>query len=538
MVLEGTPGRLDDDACFRALVARDRRFDGWFFVGVTSTRIYCRPSCPSVMPKRQNARFFPTAAGAQRAGFRACKRCRPDGVPGSPEWNRRGDAVGRAMRLIADGVVDREGVNALAGRLGFSSRHLQRVLVSELGAGPLELARAKRCESARILLETTAMRLGEVAFAAGFGSIRQFNDTIRQVYGEVPSALRRRSGALAASGAGGRRAASAAVTLRLPYRAPLGSEALFGFLAARAVPGVEEGGPGWYRRALDLPHGPGVVTVRTLPAGEAALHCRLELEDSRDLGTAVQRTRRLFDLDCDPGSVAEVLRTCPLLGGQVKRLPGLRTPGHVEGNELAVRAVLGQQVSVPGARTLSGKLAEAYGEPLPVPVDGVARLFPSAAVLAALSPEDLPLPTTRAVAVIRLCGALADGSVSLDPGADRDRAAAELLSIPGIGPWTVGYVRMRALGDPDAFLPTDLGAMRALERLGASRGEKAVLALAESWRPYRSYALQYLWSVLATPGETATATAGATTTATATAVPGATTTATATSRAKKEKEPT
>ncbi|MGH9017991.1 MAG: bifunctional transcriptional activator/DNA repair enzyme AdaA, partial [Acidimicrobiales bacterium] len=349
---------------------RDVRFDGWFFVAVTSTRIYCRPSCPSVLPRRQNVRFYPTSAAAQRDGFRACKRCRPDTAPGSPEWNRRGDAVGRAMRSITDGVVDREGVAGLARRLGYSARQLQRLLVAEVGAGPLELARAQRAETARILLETTGLKAADIAFAAGFGSVRQFNDTVRAIFGESPTAMRdrarrttgrtggRRRPALHGAGAGAG-AGPASVTLRLAYRRPFPSALLFGFLALRAVPGVEEGSSAYYRRALTLTYGSGVATVSD--GGDGWLQCVLQLEDLRDLTTAATRLRHLFDLDADPAAVAEVLGGDALLGPAVAARRGLRIPGHVDGDELLVRALLGQQVSVAGARTVAGRLAAAHG---------------------------------------------------------------------------------------------------------------------------------------------------------------------------------
>jgi AraC family transcriptional regulator of adaptative response / DNA-3-methyladenine glycosylase II len=493
----------DGDPRYRAMQARDVRFDGWFFVAVTSTGIYCRPSCPSVMPRRDRVRFYPTSAAAQRGGFRACKRCRPDTAPGSPEWNRRGDVVGRAMRSITDGVVDREGVAGLARRLGYSPRQLQRLLVTEVGAGPLELARAQRAETARILLETTDLRAADVAFAAGFGSVRQFNDTVRSVFGEAPTAMRDRAlraarrGSDAASASGDTPTGPASVTLRLAYRRPFPSSLLFAFLAARAVPGVEEADHHQYRRALSLPHGTAVATVSD--AGDGSMRCELRLEDLRDLTMAAKRLRFLFDLDADPAAVVEVLGGDPLLGPAVAALPGLRIPGHVDGDELIVRAVLGQQVSVAGARTLAGRLAAAHGHPLPVPVGSVTRAFPTAPALAALSPSELPLPEGRARALLRITELLAIGAIVLDPGADRDEVSAKLLDVAGIGPWTVAYVRMRALGDPDAFPAGDLGVRRALERLGLPAGERSALALAERWRPYRAYALHYLWSGLTGP---------------------------------------
>ncbi|MGH9105816.1 MAG: bifunctional transcriptional activator/DNA repair enzyme AdaA, partial [Acidimicrobiales bacterium] len=368
------PGRdgeeAEEEVRYRAVQARDPRFDGWFFVAVTTTGIYCRPSCASVVPGRGRVRFYPTAAAAQRAGFRACKRCRPDSVPGSPEWDRRDDVAARAMRAIADGVVDREGVGGLAARLGYSTRQLGRLLRSEVGAGPLELARAQRAQAARTLIETTSMSFTDVAFAAGFGSVRQFNDTVRAVFAEAPGALRARVGShrrpglgAAGDGAAGDGAAPA-ITLRLSYRAPLAAEPLFGFLATRAVPGVEEGDKSLFRRALSLPHGLGTATVRAPEGGQRHLVATLALDDLRDLTSAVKRVRQLFDLDADPQAVANALGRDQLLAPATRSLPGVRVPGHVDGGELAVRAVLGQQVSVSGARALAGALASRYGQPL------------------------------------------------------------------------------------------------------------------------------------------------------------------------------
>lgn len=499
---------MDDDLAYRAVQSRDARFDGWFFVAVTSTGIYCRPSCASVVPARARVRFFTTAAGAQRAGFRACKRCRPDAAPGSPEWNRRGDLVGRAMREISDGTVDREGVAGLAGRLGYSARQLNRLLLAEVGAGPLELARARRAETARILLETTELRAAEVAFGSGFGSVRQFNDTIRAVFAETPLALRERAersrgrassdqAALRAAPAGGS-SGPAPIELRLAFRPPLAAASLFGFLATRAVPGVEAGDEGSYRRAIGLPHGPGVVAVTAPEPGERTIAASLTLSDLRDLSTAVKRLRQLLDLDADPAAVAEVLGEDPLLSPALSARPGMRVPGHVDPDELAIRAVLGQQVSVAGARRAAERLSRELGEPLDGQLrdeeHGIVRLFPSSEVLAGLSPQDLPMPKSRARALIGLATALRSGDVRLGPGSDRQEVAARLLALPGIGPWTVAYIQMRALGDPDAYLPTDLGVRRSLERAGRPGDERSAVAAAERWRPYRAYAVQCLWS--------------------------------------------
>jgi AraC family transcriptional regulator of adaptative response / DNA-3-methyladenine glycosylase II len=481
---------FDADRLWHALEHKDPRFDGWVFTGVTSTGIYCKPSCPARTPMREHVRFFPTAAAAQAAGFRACKRCRPDATPGSPEWDLRADLVGRAMRLIADGVVDREGVGGLAARLGYSERHVHRALVAVVGAGPLALARAQRAQTARVLLETTDLRITDVAFAAGFASLRQFNATVREVFALAPRDLRRR--ARRQPGA----AEDGAVVLRLPYRAPLEGAALVDFLARRRVPGVEQVTGGAYRRSLRLPHAAGIVE---LAPADGHVRARFWLEDLRDLGAAVQRCRALLDLDSDPHAVAEALGADALLGPLVRAAPGRRVPGHVDGHELAVRAVLGQQVSVAGAATLAGRLVAELGEPLATPLGMVTHLFPSADALAAADPATLAMPATRARALLALAAALASGELVLDAGADRDQARSRLLALPGVGPWTVEYVAMRALRDPDAFLPTDLGVRHALERLGQDARPAAAEALAERWRPYRAYALQHLWAQLADP---------------------------------------
>ncbi|HEX6710068.1 MAG TPA: AlkA N-terminal domain-containing protein [Rubrobacter sp.] len=473
---------------YRAVRGRDIRFDGWFYVAVTSTGIYCRPSCPAVTPKRSNVRFYPTAAAAQYAGFRACKRCRPDAVPGSPEWDTRADIVARAMRLIADGVVDREGVAGLARRLNYTERHLHRLLAAEVGAGPLALARARRAHTARLLIETTDLPITELAFAAGFTSIRQFNDTIREVFAVPPRELRRGRGHRGETVPG-------EISLRLPFRTPFDANGLLHFLGRRAVPGVETFDGETYRRTLRLPHGPGVVA---LSDGGDHVRCVLRLENLRDLGTAVQRCRGLLDLDADPAAVSDVLGADHVLGALVRRSPGRRVPGSVDGEELAVRAVLGQQVSVAGARTLAGRLVVGRGESLPESLAGdeLTHLFPGSDAVAEATGEDLALPAVRRVSLLSLARSLAGGEIVLDPGSDREEAWRRLLGLRGIGPWTASYIAMRALGDPDAFLPTDLGVKRAISRLGHADDGRSVAALAERWRPWRAYATQHLWASL------------------------------------------
>jgi AraC family transcriptional regulator of adaptative response / DNA-3-methyladenine glycosylase II len=475
----------DPELCYRAVQSRDARFDGWFFTAVSSTGIYCRPSCPAVTPKRENMRFFATAAAAQLAGFRACKRCRPDASPGSPEWNSRADLVGRAMRLIADGVVDRDGVRGLAERLGYSERHLNRQLLAEVGAGPLALARAQRAQTARILIETTDLTFAQVAFAAGFASIRQFNDTVREVFAATPTVLR--------TGVTRRepRASGGHIQLRLSFRAPLHSDGLFGFLADRAVPGVEEAGAEGYRRTLRLAHGSGVVA---LVPGPDHVACRLRLDDVRDLTSAVQRCRRLLDLDADPVAVDAQLGADRVLRSLVARGGGRRVPGCVDGAEIGVRAVLGQQVSVAGARTLAGRLVARYGKPLTAADGTLTHLFPDADALVDVSGPELGIPAARGRGVAALARAVAGGDLELDPGADRRRTVDQLMALAGIGPWTASYVAMRGLGDPDVFLAGDLGVRRALQSQGLAGDPRTASALAERWRPWRSYALQYLWS--------------------------------------------
>ena len=544
----------DTERCVRAVRSKDARFDGWFFTAVLTTGVYCRPSCPVVPPKPRNMVFYPSAAACQEAGFRACKRCRPDTSPGSPEWNRRADLVARAMRLIADGVVDREGVPGLAARLGYSARQIERQLRAELGAGPLALARAQRARTARLLIETTDLPMARIAFAAGFSSIRTFNDTVRQVYALTPSELRTRTSPPAprTSPAGRNGPVPGALTLRLPFRAPLTPDNLFGHLAATAVPGVEEWRDGAYRRTLRLPHAHGIVALAPRPGHIA---CRLTLGDLRDLPVALARCRRLLDLDADPVAVDDRLRADPVLAplvdeapgrrvprtvdetefalravlGQqvstaaarthtarlvtahgdriddrlrtdpalaplVDKAPGRRVPRTVDAAEFAVRAVLGQQVSTAAARTHAARLVTAHGEPVDDPEGGLTHLFPSPEHLAGLDPDALALPRTRRTTLLTLVRRLADGTLHLGEESDWPETRTRLLALPGFGPWTADVIAMRALGDPDAFLPTDLGVRRAARHLGLPSTPAALTAHAEPWRPWRAYAVQYLWS--------------------------------------------
>ena len=475
----------DADRCYRAVLGKDRRFDGVFYTGVRTTGIYCRPSCPAVTPRRKNVRFYPTAAAAQGAGFRACRRCRPDLTPGSPEWDVQGDVAGRAMRMIADGVVEREGVPGLAARTGYTTRHLNRVLTRQLGAGPLALARAQRAHTARILIETTGLGFADVAFAAGFASVRQFNDTVQQVYAATPSALRaarrRASTTVAAPGA---------ITVSLAVRQPFDAGSLLDFLRPRSVTGIEACDDSTYSRALRLPHGPGQVSLR--PQADR-VECQLNLTDLRDLSAAVERCRRLLDLDADPVVIDDSLSCDDLLRPCVVERPGMRVPGHVDGFEVAVRAVVGQQISVAGARTIASRIVTSYGER----VDGggdLTHLFPTSEAIAAVDPQSLPLTRARGRTLVTLAAAVADGTVVLDRSADRGDVRAALLALPGIGPWTADYIALRALGDPDVNLATDLGVRHGLGRLGIGGTVAHMGSRMERWRPWRSYALMHVWA--------------------------------------------
>jgi AraC family transcriptional regulator of adaptative response / DNA-3-methyladenine glycosylase II len=554
---------MDDEQRYQAAASKDARFDGMFFTAVRTTGIYCRPSCPALTPKRSNVVFYPTAAAAQRGGYRACKRCRPDASPGSPEWNVRCDVAGRAMRLIIDGVVDREGIPGLAARLGYSPRQIGRVLAAELGAGPLALARAQRARTARVLIETTTLPFGDIAFAAGFASIRQFNATMLEVYDVSPSLLRERAARRAAPGsapawagtgfAGGGtapartgahadagQASPVIVRVRLPFRPPIDLGRMFGYLAARAVPGVEVATPGEYKRTIALPNGCGLLALRPVP-GQSWVDCTLVLADLRDVTAAVQRCRRLLDLDADPLASYGYFAGDPVIGPLAAACPGRRSVGAVDGDEIAVRAVLGQQVSIAAGRTLALALTRLCGTALPANLTGdgfsagLTHVFPSAAAIAALDPAVLPMPAARARALTGLAAALAAGDITLDPGADRDAQTQRLLRLPGIGPWTAGYIRMRGLSDPDVFLPGDVGVLRAvasadgvrghagpggrgglgdargpggLGRLGDTGGlargkarlSAELTALADNWRPWRSYAVHQLWASLELSG--------------------------------------
>jgi AraC family transcriptional regulator of adaptative response / DNA-3-methyladenine glycosylase II len=478
----------DFDLCYRALCSRDARFDGRFFTAVTSTGIYCRPVCPAPTPYAQNVRFYSCAAAAEAAGFRACRRCHPESSPGSPDWNVRADLAARALRLIADGIVDSEGVSGLAGRLAVSERHLHRELVAEVGIGPLALARSRRAQTARLLIDQTNLSLTTIAFAAGFASVRQFNDTMQEVFACAPSELRRH--AQPASNGEGK------LSLRLQYRPPFNAEALLTYFGKRTIPGVEEVTAGRYRRTVAFAKSKGIVEVEPMVAGNA-VRIHVQLNDLSDLNLLVQRCRRLFDLDADPAAIADMLRVDPLLAPLIEARPGLRVPGAINGFEFAVRAIIGQQISVAGARTLVGRLVTALGEPLATPDGSLTHTFPTPEVIAEANMNKLGITQKRITALQALAQSVTRQELILDASADREEMATRLQALPGVGPWTAAYIAMRALSDPDAFPASDLGLRRAFEHYGLAADMKSIMQRAEAWRPWRAYATQYLWTSLA-----------------------------------------
>ncbi|GAA3444259.1 Ada metal-binding domain-containing protein [Planomonospora venezuelensis] len=520
-------GKLDFDSCYRAVAARDARFDGRFYTAVTSTRIYCRPICPARTPASRNVRFYRHAASAEAAGFRPCKRCRPELSPGDPGWDHRGDLVGRALRLIDEGVADDAGITGLAGRLHITERHLHRLFTAELGAGPLAVARTKRLLLAKQLLTETGLPITDVAFASGFGSVRQFNATMKETYGFTPGELRATAG---------RAVTGDALTLRLHRREPYDAESLMRFLRGRAIPGLERvDGPqgaapapdgrdrtaadpgGRDRTAADPGGGDGSGTAaaggwsytRAVPGGVVTLtplpgHVRLDvhLTDTRHLARVVARCRRLLDLDADPEAIASALGETAL-GPLVEARPGLRVPGAWDGFELAVRAVVGQQISVAGARTLLGRIAARAGRPAapaagpegtrpegagPEGAGEVVRLFPTPEDLLEADLDGLGLTGRRVATLQALAERVAGGEIDLDGAQEPAETVARLLEVPGIGPWTAGYVALRALRDPDAWPEGDLVLRRAMACLGIPADHT------ERWRPWRAYAALHLWN--------------------------------------------
>jgi AraC family transcriptional regulator of adaptative response / DNA-3-methyladenine glycosylase II len=474
--------QLDRRICDRARKSRDARFDGKFFIAVTSTRIYCRPICPARSPKDENIRYYPTAAAAQAAGFRPCLRCRPEASPGTPAWLGTSSVVSRALRLITEGALDRDGVDALADRLGVTARHLRRLFVQHLGATPLDVALTRRIHFAKKLLDETQLPMAEVAFAAGFGSLRRFNGEIRRTYSRTPTELRRR--------ARGRVEHGERYQFRIAYRPPYDWDAVIAFLAARATPGVESVDCGRYSRTIAIGDHRGCLSVSHAPDG-AALLLDVQFPDPRALLTIVERVRRMFDIGADPAVISEQLSGDPLLKQALARRPGIRTPGAWDPFELSVRAILGQQISVPAATTIAGRVAERWGTPVESGEwragsgELLNRLFPTPAQLADAPLEQAGIIAARAGSLRALARAVSTGAVCFD-GVD---TVARLQTIPGIGEWTAQYVAMRALSEPDAFPSGDL----VLRRMAGDCSARELDRRSDAWRPWRAYAVMLLW---------------------------------------------
>jgi len=473
---------LDSSTCYRALSARDSRFDGRFFTGVVTTGIYCRPVCPARTPRRENVRFYPCAAAAEKDGFRACRRCRPDAAPGTPAWAGTSATVARALRLISAGVLDERPVDALSAQLGIGDRHLRRLFHEELGASPNEIAATRRVHFARNLLFDTDLPVADVAFSAGFGSIRRFNEAFRETFACTPAEYRR---------ARGQAPAGTGLRLKLPYQPPFRWADLENFLAPRMIPGVESISGGVYRRAFVDGDSHGVVEIEPAP-GESTLELRLPSVRPAELLAVVARARRLFDVDADVGTIASHLSRDPALRRDVRRAPGIRVPGCWDPFEVAVRAILGQQVTIAAATTLTGRLVRALGPPLPVPVGTLTHLFPSAAAVASADLSKLGVPRARAAALARFAQAFARGDLDGSAPGDLETLAGNLTAIPGVGPWTAQYVAMRAFGETDAFPSGDLW-LRRLAEPGRTISEKALEEKSNAWRPWRAYAAFYLW---------------------------------------------
>jgi AraC family transcriptional regulator of adaptative response / DNA-3-methyladenine glycosylase II len=483
---------LDHDACYRALAARDARFDGRFFSCIKTTRIYCRPICPSRTPHINNVSFQPSAAAAQEAGFRPCLRCRPETAPDLGAWRGTSNTVARALSLIEMGAMDENRVDMLAGRLGVGERQLRRLFRHHLGASPIAVAQTRRVLLAKQLIHETSLPITEVALAAGFGSLRRFNETFLTLFGKPPTALRRSTGDDVSAGANGE------VSLLLHYRPPYDWPAMLDFLRVRAIAGVESVGPNVYRRTIGLEGEQGIVTVEA--TGGNALRATIQFPKLSALPKIIARLRRLFDLSADPDAIAGHLSNDPLLAPLIAARPGLRVPGAWDGFELAVRAVLGQQITVPGAIRLAGKLTAGFGAPLHKPRPNLTHIFPEPAALGGADLTILGMPRSRALCLSSLAAAAASDPNIFSAGRSLEGAITQLSTLPGIGEWTATYIAMRQLREPDAFPAADIGLMRAMANdMGVRPSAGELLARAEPWRPWRAYAAQHLWQVTGMP---------------------------------------
>jgi AraC family transcriptional regulator of adaptative response / DNA-3-methyladenine glycosylase II len=473
---------LDWQICSRARLSRDPRFDGKFFIGVVGSGVYCRSICPAPTAKEKNVRYFATAAAAADAGFRPCLRCRPECSPGTPAWMGTSNTVSRALRLIGESGLEDGGVEVLAARLGVGSRHLRRLFLKHLGATPTAVAHTRRMHFAKKLIDETTLPMTQIALASGFGSVRRFNAGIRKVYHRTPSQIRRLARQKQAQ-------PENQYLFRLRFRPPFDWKGMLAFLALRAIPGVEAVEGGCYRRSISLNGNHGFFEV-SLDEANNALAARVEFGDPRSLFFITERIRAMFDLNADWTSIVQNLRTNPVLAASVEAHPGLRVPGCWSGFELAVRAILGQQVTVKGASTLAGRLVKAFGEAFSAP-GGITHIFPRPEVLADADIAGIGLPRARAETIRGLARAVRDGRISFDAVVDSAEFLARLCEIPGIGQWTAQYVAMRALGEPDAFPSSDLGLQRALDLKSARELERR----AEAWRPWRAYAAVHLWNI-------------------------------------------
>jgi AraC family transcriptional regulator of adaptative response / DNA-3-methyladenine glycosylase II len=471
---------LDTRICSQARLSRDARFDGRFFIGVRSTRIYCRSICPVRTVMEQNVRYFPTAAAAVEAGYRPCLRCRPELSPGAPAWSGTSTTVSRALRLISESALEGETVELLASHLGIGSRQLRRLFVRHLGASPVAVMKTRRMHFAKNLIDETSLPMGQIAAASGFGSVRRFNAAFRKTYNRTPSQIRRLAHFDSTQPAN-------EYSFRLHFRPPFEWEALLEFLARRAIPGVEAVESGCYRRTISLNGASGSLSV-SLAETSDALEVRISFPEPRWLFLIIERVRHMFDLSADPNDIAQRLAKDCLLTRRIELMPGLRLPGCWDGFELAVRAILGQQVSVAGSSTLAGRLVRAFGTPTSA-VAPLTHLFPRAELLAQADVRSIGLPESRAESIRSLAHAVSEGRIRFDSVLNVEEFQARLRELPGIGNWTRQYIAMRALGDPDAFPSSDLALLRA----ASLHSERELTQRAEVWRPWRAYAAMYLW---------------------------------------------
>jgi AraC family transcriptional regulator, regulatory protein of adaptative response / DNA-3-methyladenine glycosylase II len=482
---------LDRESCYKAALSRDHRFDGRFFIGVTSTGIYCRPICPARTPKQSNMKFFTCAAAAEEAGFRACRRCRPESAPGTPAWLGTSVTVARALRLISEGVLDECNLDLLAERVGIGERHLRRLFNEELGASPCAVAQTRRIHFAAKLLEETDLPVGEVAFGAGFRSIRRFNDVMKKSFGKSPSSLRQLMDKHQQQSESGK------LCLKIPFRPPYDWQQVTGFLQPRAIPGVEVISPESYQRTFVIENSAGILEVKPAP-GKNWLYLLIPPIDTRFLRVIVERVRRLFDCNADPLRISEQLRQDAKLAPTINRFAGLRVPGAFNNFEIAVRAILGQQITVQGATTLSGRLVQAFGKQIySEHTSQLTHLFPTAEVLAAADLSQIGLPQARAHTILALAKAAIEAPTLLEGSSSLDETIKTLTKIKGIGNWTAQYIAMRVLGEPDAFPASDLALRKALSTGDTLISVKEIEQQAEPWRPWRAYAAMFLWSGLA-----------------------------------------